>query len=143
MMSVKRDRQAAFGKLEQVTMGHMQVITSALSLARELWRYGEPDLADQALRLGPEQVADIGFRTGQLLSSEEADRLWPGGPRGDKAILLAAIEQLEGHARPCARNRRLPEKMLPAQLQATEAERLDAAQEVAQVVTRRNAGLQQ
>jgi hypothetical protein len=129
--------------LEQVNMGHMQVITSALSLARELCRYGEPQLADRALRLGPEQVADIGLRTGQLLSSGEADRLWPSGPRGDKALLVAVIEQLEGNPRPCARNRRLPEKTLPARLQATEDERLAAAQEVAQVLTRRNAGLQQ
>lgn len=129
------------GRLEQVGMGQTQVITSALSLARELWRYGEPDLADQALRLSPEHVADIGLRTGQLLSPGEADRLWPSGPRGDKALLLAVIEQIEGRARPCARNRRLPEKTLPARLQATEEERWAAAQEVAEVVTRRNAGL--
>lgn len=124
-------------------MGQMQVITSALSLARELWRYGEPELADRAFQLSPEQVADIGLRTGQLLSSREADRLWPSGPRGDKALLLAVIEQLEGRARPCARNRRLPEKTLPARLQATQGERLAAAQDVAEVVTRRNAGLSQ
>lgn len=123
-------------------MGQMQVITSALSLARELWRHGEPALADQALRLSPDQVADIGRRAGQLFTSREADRLWPGGPAG-KVVLLAVIEQLEGHPRPCARNRRLPEKTLPTRLQATEDERLAAAQEVAQVVTRRNAGLQQ
>jgi hypothetical protein len=43
----------------------MQVVTSSLSLARELWRYGESELADRALRLSPGQVADIGHRAGQ------------------------------------------------------------------------------
>jgi len=39
-------------------MGQMQVITASLSLARELWRHGESGLADRALRLSPDQVAD-------------------------------------------------------------------------------------
>jgi hypothetical protein len=41
-------------------MGRMQVITSSLSLARELWRRGEPGLADAALQLSPDQIADVG-----------------------------------------------------------------------------------
>lgn len=121
-------------------MPSMQVITSSLSLARELWRLGEPELAGRALDLSPDQVADIGQRAGQLHTSGEAGRLWPGGP-GGKAVLLAVIEQLEGRARPCARNRRLPEKSLPEELQASEDERLAAAGKVAQIVTRRNAGI--
>ena len=121
-------------------MPGMQVITSSLSLARELWRHGESELADRALQLTPDQVADIGHRAGHLYTSGEADRLWPGGPSG-KAGLLAVIEQLEGHARPCARSRRLPEKALPKQLQATEDERWAAAHEVAEIVTRRNTGI--
>jgi hypothetical protein len=116
------------------------VITSSLSLARELWRHGEPELAGSALHLSPDEVADIGHRAGQLHMSGEADRLWPGGPSG-KAVLLAVIEHLDGRARPCARNRRLPEKMLPEGLQAAEDARLATAQEVAQIVTRRNAGI--
>jgi len=116
----------------------MQVITSSLSLARELWRHGEPELARGALQLSPDQVADIGHRAGQLHISGEADRLWPDGPKG-KIVLLAVIEQLEGRARPCARNRRLPEKTLPEELQVTEGALWAAAEEVARVVTRRNA----
>lgn len=111
----------------------MQVVTSSLSLARELWRYGEPDLAGRALLLRPGQVADIGLRAGELYTSENADRLWPGGPAA-KAVLLAAVEQLEGKPRPCARVRRLPERGLPEQLQATEEERWTAAREVASVL---------
>ncbi len=120
-------------------MPGMQVVTSSLSLARELWRYGEAELADRALHLSPDQVADIGQRAGQLHTSRQAEKLWPGGP-GGKIVLLAAIELLEGRARPCARDRRLPEKMLPQQLQATEEERWAAAGEVAQIVTRRSFG---
>ena len=118
----------------------MQVITSSLSLARELWRYGEAELANRALRLSADQVADTGLRAGHLQISGEANRLWPSGPSG-KAVLLAVVEQLEGHARPCARNRRLPEKKLPAELQATEEERWAAARQVAEIVTNRNAGI--
>jgi hypothetical protein len=57
-------------------------------------------------------------------------RLWPDGPRADKALLLAATERLEGKARPTQRTRRLPEGRLPAELQATEQERWEAANEV-------------
>jgi hypothetical protein len=116
----------------------MQVITSSLSLARELWRRGEPGLADKALHLSPDQVADIGLRAGDLYTSGQADRLWPGGPPG-KAVLLAAIEHLDGSARPCARNRRLPEKTLPSRLQATEGDRWTAAEGVARVLDGRHA----
>ena len=42
----------------------MQVITSPLSLARQLWRYGEPDLAGRALMSNATEVADIGERAG-------------------------------------------------------------------------------
>ncbi len=117
----------------------MQVITSSLSLARELWRFGEPALAEQSLRLSPEDVADVGARAGQLHRSGEVDVLWPGGP-ADRALLLAAIEHLEGRPRPCARARRLPERSLPTHLQATKEERWAAARPVATVVDRRNAG---
>ncbi len=54
-----------------------------------------------------------------------------GRPRGDKALLLAATELFEGKARPTERARRLPEKKLPAELQATEQELWDAANEIA------------
>lgn len=111
------------------------VVTSALSLARQLWRYGEPALAEQAHGLSAEDVADIGYRSGTLVLSGEADRLWPGGPRA-KAAVLAAIERLEGAPRPPRRARRLPEDRLPPHLQATEAERSLATTEVAGAVDR-------
>jgi hypothetical protein len=116
----------------------MQVVTSGLSLARELWRYGEPDLARRALVLSAEDVLDIGARAEPMLVSGEAERLWPNGPK-DRAILLAAVEHLEGAARPCIRRTRLPEDRLPDDLQATEEQRYAAAAEVARVMDRRNA----
>src|SRR4051794_33721777 len=104
----------------------MQVLTSGLSLARELWRYGEPELARRALALPPEDVLSIGARVEPLLATGEADRVWPDGPK-NRTLLLAAIEHLEGAARPCARRTRLPERQLPDDLQATEDQRYAAA----------------
>lgn len=104
----------------------------AISYARELWRFGEPDLARRAAAMSPSECADIGERAGELSMSGEAKLLWPGGPRGyGSAVLLAAIEHLEGHARPCSRTRRLPEKSLPDEWKLTEAERWTALKPVA------------
>jgi hypothetical protein len=113
-------------------MGEMRVVTSALSLARELHRFGEPILASQALALSPEDVAEVGRRIAAMHQSGEAERLWPEGPSA-KAYLLASVELLEGAARPCSRTKRLPEKSLPKHLQAAEAERWAAAEPVARV----------
>jgi hypothetical protein len=116
----------------------MQIITSPLSLARQLWRYGEPDLAGRALMLKATEVADIGERAG-VLYGPEADALWPRGP-SDKPLMLAAIEHLDGVARPCRKARRLPEKSLPSNLQASEEQRWATTLPVAAVVDARNAG---
>lgn len=99
-----------------------QLITSQLSMARELWRFGEPELAERALRLSADQVLAMGRRVVEIASSGQAERLWPDGPR-DRAFLLAAIEAVEGVPRPAPRHRRRPEHDLPPHLQATEAER--------------------
>jgi hypothetical protein len=111
------------------------IVTSALSLARQLWRFGEPDLAERAFHLPPEDVANIGFRIAMLLESGDADRLWPDGP-GDKALILAVTEWLEGAPRRSSRMRRLPEKRLPVHLQATQAVRWEATNEVGDAVER-------
>jgi hypothetical protein len=111
------------------------VVTSALSLARQLWRYGEPDLAERALNLPPEDIANIGYRIAMLHRSGDSDRLWPEGPR-NKAVILATIEWLEGSPRPSSRARRLPEKRLPLHLQATEEERWRATTEVGDAIER-------
>ena len=120
----------------------MQMITSSLSLARELWRFGEPDLAEQALHLNPVDVGDVGARAGELYLTGEQTVLWPNGP-SDRALPLAVVERLEGQPRPCVRSRRLPERSLPGHLQANEEERLAATLPVAAVVDRRNAGGEQ
>jgi hypothetical protein len=113
------------------TRAHL--ITSALSIARELWRYGEPDLAHRAMALTPDQVLDLGVRMMELYESGDAERLWPDGPK-DKAFILGAIEHLEGAPRPARRRIRRPESQLPWDLQASRIERLDAATPVSNVL---------
>lgn len=109
-----------------------------VSIARELWRLGEPELAARALRLSPSGAADIGERAGALHQDGEAARLWPGGPAGvTTALVLAAIEHLEGRARPGRRSRRLPEKALPPELRAGEEERWAATEPVSRDMDRR------
>ena len=110
-------------------VAEMHVVTSALSLARELFRYGEPELAEKALRLRADEVASVGSRIGQIEMSGQAAQIWPDGP-ANRAYLLGVIERLEGQPRPAARTRRLPEKSLPQHMQATEEQRWQAAAEV-------------
>jgi hypothetical protein len=114
-------------------MPQSRVVTTALSLARELWRYGEPDLVNRALSLTPEAVLSIGSRAFPIYDSFET--IWPGGPKR-AYVVLAAIEYLEGVVRPCARRTRLPETRLPEYLQASEAQRWAA---LAPITTRRAA----
>lgn len=107
---------------------HRTAISSPpISIARDLWRLGEPALAERARHLTPAQAAVIGVRAAELYASGEAARLWPDGPAGDvPAVLLAAVEHLEGAARPCARSERLPERDLPHELHVDEEDRLEA-----------------
>jgi hypothetical protein len=72
----------------------------------------------------------------RLYESGEGERLWPGGPK-DKAFVLAAIERLEGAARPARRRNRRPESQLPRELQATHLERLEAATPVSNTLHER------
>jgi hypothetical protein len=115
------------------------VITiSAPLLARELWQFGEPELAGRVLALPPEAMADICFRSGELAQAGDVERLWPVGPNYTaKTTILAATEYLEGQARPATRNRRLPLKGLPAHLAVSEAEEARASGEVSAEVNRR------
>lgn len=74
----------------------------AVAYARELWLFGERELAFRAAAMDARECADVGERAGELSLSGEALRLWPGGPSGHtSAILLAVIEHLEGRARAC------------------------------------------
>jgi hypothetical protein len=114
------------------------ITVPTVSIARELWRFGEAELAAQAARLTSSDAADIGERAGVLYQSGEATRLWPEGPSGaTAALMLAAIEHFEGRARPCMRARRLPEKNLPPELQVSEADRWTAIEPVSRAMDRR------
>ena len=113
-------------------MGRFVITMPAVSYARELWRFGEKDLAYRAAAMDAGECADVGERAGQLSLSGEAPRLWPGGPSGySSAILLAVIEHLEGRARPCSRTRRAPAKSLPPEWQLSEEQRWAAIEPVA------------
>ncbi len=119
-------------------MGSLTITSPPLSIARELWRLGEPDLAARAVGLSAEQAVDIAIRAGDLHQSGEARAVWHDGPSGTtSALVLAAVEYFEGSMRPCARRRRLPEKNLPPALQASESERWAALAPVAQALDRR------
>jgi hypothetical protein len=119
-------------------MGSFTITSPPLSIARELWRLGEPHLAARAVELTAEQAVDIAFRAGELHESGQAHAVWPQGPSGTTpALMLAAVEYLAGTLRPCARSRRLPEKNLPPSLQATEEERWAALTPVARALDRR------
>jgi hypothetical protein len=92
----------------------VRVLTSAKSLARELWSYGEDDLWPQALVLDPPTLANLSAEFGRLRTDAEAvARIWPEAP--DEAyLLIPAIERLEGRRRPAARSRRRPRTTMPA-----------------------------
>jgi hypothetical protein len=119
-------------------VGRFVITVPTVSIARELWRFGEAELAARAAHLTSSDTADIGERAGVIHQSGEATRLWPDGPSGvSAALMLATIEHLEGLARPCSRARRLPEKNLPPELQVSEADRWTAIEPVSREVDRR------
>lgn len=102
----------------------MLVRTSALSLARLLWWYGEDELWPRALQLPPSVVADLASEFGRFASDRAAvERVWPTAPR-DAPLLIPVIQYLEGRPRPALRTRRRPRKAMPAILDVDEAVRL-------------------
>lgn len=104
---------------------HLLVITSGLQIARELWRYGEHELAERAKALAPEEVVKVGNLTSRMHRASAFDRIWPDWPR-PAALPLAAIAYFEGVPRRPKRSRRLPEASLPEHLQASEERLIDA-----------------
>ena len=71
--------------------------TTRQSLIDDLLEYGETALADQISAISPEQMDQI---------ADRADAYVTDNPLIAKAIALAAVEVLEGEARPLARARR-------------------------------------
>jgi hypothetical protein len=93
----------------------LTILTSSMSLARLLWRYGEDGLWRDAFELSPEKVARVGAHAGELALERP-------GMGTDAALMAAAIERLEGAIRRPARTRRRPEKDMPQELAATEGD---------------------
>ncbi|HEX2904292.1 MAG TPA: hypothetical protein VHO01_12620 [Jatrophihabitans sp.] len=91
----------------------VRVVTSAKSLARELWAFGEDDLWPQALVLAPGSIAALSAEFGRLRTDPTAvARVWPQAP-AEAFLLLPVIEQLEGRRRPARRSRRRPLSAMP------------------------------
>ena len=63
-------------------MGRLVIIIPPVSIARELWRLGEPELAVRAADLSASGAADIGEQAGDLHHSDQAVAMWPTGPSG-------------------------------------------------------------
>jgi hypothetical protein len=82
------------------------VITDREVLARDLWEYGEDDLANQARELSDLTLGRIGVLAGRLLLSDGHATASGAGPTVAKACALAAVEVIEGAARPLKRRRR-------------------------------------
>lgn len=91
----------------------VRVVTSAKSLARELWAFGEDELWPQALVLAPDAIAGLSAEFGRLRTDPEAvHRIWSDAP--DEAFLLIpVIEMLDGRRRPAVRSRRRPRSAMP------------------------------
>ena len=85
----------------------MQLVTSPLGVARLLWWYGERSLllhCGWPLRTKADDMSctvEIWQRRDQLSCP------WPVYPKGNLALVLAAVEFLEGRLRAPARTRRL------------------------------------
>ena len=63
-------------------MGSLSITSPPLSIARQLWRLGEPDLALRAMNWSAEQAVDIAIRAG--------DRINPAKPVPSGAKAQAA-----------------------------------------------------
>jgi hypothetical protein len=81
-------------------------------LARELWRYGEDDLWRRVLTASDAAMEAIGARA-EWHTFHGESRADGGSMLLDRAFALAAVEILEGRARPLLRERRRSEKDFP------------------------------
>ena len=81
----------------------------AFALESALRAFGEDDLAERVARgLQPAEVERIGRRHADLSYTTDPDVSSGAGYPADKAFAVAAVEVLQGSARPLARKRRQP-----------------------------------
>jgi hypothetical protein len=89
-----------------MTLRHMPSEDERRAIADDLWRYGEDDLARQVVHLTNHELDRIGEIAGK--HSATSDVPSGAGMLLSKAMALAAVEVLEGKARPLARKHRRP-----------------------------------
>ncbi len=93
------------------TNGTTQMFFRANLLQHALHAYGEDDLLERVRRgVTRAEVEEIGRRSAALDLTGDPARSDGSGFPADKALAMAAVEVLEGAARPLARKRRRPSR---------------------------------
>jgi hypothetical protein len=111
--------------------------TSQLTLARELWRFGEDDVWPTILTLNVAEMVDLNERASDIYARQPVADM-----RLIQAHIWAAIERVHGVGRLPVRARRRAKSKMPADLLATEGELWDAlrpvqSEELRRIVNRR------
>jgi hypothetical protein len=101
-----------------VAPGTVTVAIDRWSLAEELWLYGEDTLYLAPLDMSDTDLIDLWLLAGTVMLSGRARS-------GSEAAVMAAVELLEGNARPLARTRRRPRRRLPNLAQSPEERMAD------------------
>ena len=95
----------------------MNIVTTATSLARLLWWYGEDGLWPAALKLRADDMALLPPKFARLyLNPDLVEAIWHNAPLKSAYYLIPAIELLEGTERPAALRRRRPKSTMPKAL---------------------------
>ena len=113
MKIFRRDSERS--ELERLLRGrpNFHVHTSKSQVAAALWDYGEDDLADRAIAMSDDELANI-----ENISAWFEDPSYPLPMAGQRIThnhvnAFAAITLFEGRVRPLGRTRRRPERGRP------------------------------
>ena len=97
------------------------ILTSRASLAEALWSYGEDDLYKRIAQLTDSEMHVIGTRADEIVQQTPSRRTDGSSLYLAQGLALAAVEFLEGKARPLALSRRRASKDYPKDSGASEA----------------------
>ena len=97
------------------------VVFSVGTVAADLWRFGEDELAEAVLQFSDEELV-ASWRT----AAQYYDSAFPLPVEGRRVTLghvtcFACMKQVEGALKPLARQRRRPKETLPGHLRAARA----------------------